>query len=64
MLTAYVDEPERVTSAQMDRWSRQFDNWAICDTLCFALWVRSPHALKKRQQAPCANLSAFYAQFR
>ena len=29
MLTAFVDEPERVTSAQMDRWSRQFDNWAI-----------------------------------
>jgi 3-methyladenine DNA glycosylase AlkD len=47
MLTAYVDEPERVTSAQMDRWSRQFDNWAICDTLAFALWDRTPHAWTK-----------------
>ena len=32
MLAAFVDEPERVTVAQMDRWCRDFDNWAICDT--------------------------------
>ena len=50
MLTAYVDEPERVTAAQMDRWSRQFDNWAICDTLAFALWDRTPHAWTKVEQ--------------
>lgn len=50
MLTAYVDEPERVTSAQMDRWSRQFDNWAICDTLAFALWDQTPHAWAKVEQ--------------
>lgn len=50
MLTAYVDEPERVTSAQMDRWSREFDNWAICDTLSFALWDRTPHAWAKVEQ--------------
>ena len=50
MLTAYVDEPERVTSAQMDRWSRDFDNWAICDTLAFALWDRTPHAWAKVEQ--------------
>ena len=47
MLTAYVDEPGLVTSAQMDRWCRDFDNWAICDTLCFALWDRTPHAWAK-----------------
>jgi 3-methyladenine DNA glycosylase AlkD len=44
MLCAYVDEPDKVTPAQMDAQARDFDNWAICDTLCFALWVRSPHA--------------------
>jgi len=44
MLCAYVDEPEKVTPAQMDRQARDFDNWAVCDTLCFALWVRTPHA--------------------
>ena len=44
MLCAYVDEPEKVTAAQMDAWARDFGNWAVCDTLCFALWVRVPHA--------------------
>ena len=47
MLTAYVDEPARVTPAQMDAQARDFDNWAICDTLCFALWVQTPHAFAK-----------------
>ena len=50
MLTAFVAEPERVTPAQMDRWARDFDNWAICDTLCFHLFDRTPHAWKKVEQ--------------
>jgi hypothetical protein len=33
MLAAYVDEPSAVTPAQMDRWCRDFDNWAICSPL-------------------------------
>jgi 3-methyladenine DNA glycosylase AlkD len=44
MLTAFVDEIDRVTPAQMDRWCKDFDNWAIVDTLCFKLWDQSPHA--------------------
>lgn len=47
MLTAFVDEPERVTPVQMDRWARDFDNWAICDALCFHLFDRTPHAWSK-----------------
>jgi 3-methyladenine DNA glycosylase AlkD len=47
MLTAFVDEPERVTPAQMDRWTKDFDNWAICDHLCFHLYDRTPHAWTK-----------------
>jgi len=50
MLCAYVEEPERVTPAQMDRWCRDFDNWAVCDTLCFALFDRTPHAWRKVDQ--------------
>ena len=46
-LCAYVDDPARVTSAQMDRWCRDFDNWATCDTLCFSLFDRTPHAWRK-----------------
>ena len=47
MLAAFVDEPDRVTAAQMDRWCRDFDSWAICDTACFHLLDRTPHAWRK-----------------
>jgi uncharacterized protein (DUF1697 family)/3-methyladenine DNA glycosylase AlkD len=47
LLTAFVDEPELLMAAQMDRFCRDFDNWAVCDTLCFALFDRTPHALGK-----------------
>ena len=47
MLTAFVADPERLTPSEMDRWCRDFDNWAICDTLCFHLFDKSPHAWGK-----------------
>ena len=47
MLTPFVDEPARVTPAQMDRWARDFDSWAICDALCFHLFDKTPHAWSK-----------------
>jgi 3-methyladenine DNA glycosylase AlkD len=50
LLAAYVDEPDRVTAAQMDRWCRDFDNWGVCDTVCFALFDRTPHAWRKVEQ--------------
>jgi 3-methyladenine DNA glycosylase AlkD len=50
MLTSFVDEPARVTAAQMDRWCRDFDNWAIVDTVCFHLFDRTPHAWQKVAQ--------------
>jgi 3-methyladenine DNA glycosylase AlkD len=46
-VAAFVDEPARVTSAQMDRWCRDFDNWGLCDTVCFHLFDRTPHAWAK-----------------
>ena len=47
MLAAFVDQPERVTPVQMDRWASDFDNWGICDTVCFHLFDRTAHAWKK-----------------
>jgi 3-methyladenine DNA glycosylase AlkD len=47
MLAAFIDQPERVTSAQMDRWARDFDNWGICDTVIMHLFDRTPHAWRK-----------------
>jgi len=47
LLAAYVEDPNLVSPAQMDRWCRQFGNWAVCDTVCFALFDRTPHAWTK-----------------
>ena len=47
MLACLLDEPAKVTPVQMDRWCRDFDNWAICDTACFHLFDRTPHAFTK-----------------
>jgi 3-methyladenine DNA glycosylase AlkD len=50
MLASLVDEPALVTPAQMDRWCLDFDNWGICDTVCFHLFDRTPHAWRKVAQ--------------
>ena len=50
MMACYVDDPACVTAAQMDQWCQEFDNWAICDTACFALFDRTPHAWRKVKQ--------------
>lgn len=47
MLASFVGDPEKLTAAQMDRWCRDFDNWAFCDAMSFNLFDRSPHAWKK-----------------
>jgi 3-methyladenine DNA glycosylase AlkD len=47
ILASFVAEPERVTPAEMDRWCRDFDSWAVCDTVCFKLWDRTPHAFAR-----------------
>ena len=49
-VAAFVAEPERVTPGLMDRWCRDFDNWGICDTVCFKLFDRTPHAFGKVAQ--------------
>jgi 3-methyladenine DNA glycosylase AlkD len=50
MLASFVGDPERLTPAQMDRWCREFDNWAFCDAMCFNLFDRSAHAWAKVKQ--------------
>jgi 3-methyladenine DNA glycosylase AlkD len=50
MLASFVDDPADVTPGQMDRWARDFDNWAICDTVCFHLFDDTPYAWRKVEQ--------------
>jgi 3-methyladenine DNA glycosylase AlkD len=47
LLTAFVADPAELSPRQMDAWCRDFDNWAVCDTLCFHLFDRSPHAFAR-----------------
>ena len=50
ILASMVDDPEAVTSEQMDAWVEEFDNWAIVDTVCFNLFDRTSHAWDKVHQ--------------
>ena len=47
MLACFVEDPSEISPSQMDRWAASFDNWAICDTACFHLFDKSPHALSR-----------------
>jgi len=47
MVACMVDDPARVTPQQMDRWRADFDNWGICDTVCFKLFDQVPNAPAK-----------------
>jgi 3-methyladenine DNA glycosylase AlkD len=47
MLASFVGDPERLTGAQMERWCKDFDNWAFCDAMSFNLFDRTPHAWTK-----------------
>ena len=44
MLVSFVGDPAQLSPAQMDRWCKDFDNWAFCDAMSFSLFDRTPHA--------------------
>lgn len=50
MLASFVGDPTKLTPAQMDRWCKDFDNWAFCDAMSFNLFDRTPHAWAKVKQ--------------
>ena len=50
MLASFVGDPAQITAAQMDKWCKDFDNWAFCDAMCFNLFDCTPHAWAKVSQ--------------
>lgn len=50
ILASLIDDPAKVTPAQMDRWVKDFDNWAVCDACCGVLFDKTPFAVKKAFQ--------------
>ena len=47
ILAAFIDDPKLTTEVQMERWVKDFDNWAICDGCCIHLFRKTPFAWKK-----------------
>ena len=42
LLAALIDEPGKMTRAQMDRWVGAIDSWDLCDQACSKLFVKTP----------------------
>ena len=47
MLATMIDEPSRVTDAQLEAWVLDLDSWDLCDGLCGNLVDRTPFAFDK-----------------
>ena len=47
LLASMVDEPLRVTEAQMDTWAAAFDSWDVCDQVTSNLFDKTPYAWDK-----------------
>lgn len=47
LLAVFVEDPEKVTSEQMDSWAEDFDSWDVCDQACTNLFDQNSLAWKK-----------------
>ena len=47
ILATLVDDPARVTEAQMERWVLDLNSWDLCDQCCMNLFALSPLAVQK-----------------
>jgi 3-methyladenine DNA glycosylase AlkD len=47
ILATLIGEPEKVTSAQMERWVRDFDSWDVVDAACCYLYAHATPAWSK-----------------
>ena len=50
LLASMVDEPAKVTRRQMDAWTNDFDNWGVCDTVCWHSFEKTPFAHEKARE--------------
>ncbi|MBM4444318.1 MAG: DNA alkylation repair protein [Chloroflexi bacterium] len=47
ILASMVDDPARLTEAQMEAWVKDFDSWDVCDQVCDNLFEKAPFVWKK-----------------
>lgn len=47
LLACFIEDPNKLTSEQMDLWANDFDSWDICDQACTSLFDKNSLAWKK-----------------
>jgi len=57
-LATLIEDPAKVTGRQMDRWAKDFDNWAVCDGACINVFRYTSFAHQK-----CVDWSARPEEF-
>ncbi len=50
IIASMIDEPEKVTKSQMDKWANDFNSWDVCDQCCSNLFRKTPYAHEKAMQ--------------
>lgn len=50
ILATLIGNPGQVTVRQMERWVKDFDSWAICDSCCGNLFDKTPFAYTKASE--------------
>ncbi|MGC1492008.1 MAG: DNA alkylation repair protein, partial [Candidatus Acidiferrum sp.] len=64
ILATFIGEPEKITSAQMERWAHDFDSWDVVDSACCYLYAGAKPAWQKiyewsRRRAEFEKRAAF-----
>ena len=47
LLAGFIDDPARVTEAQLESWVADFDSWDVCDQVCSNVFDATPYAWRK-----------------
>lgn len=47
LLCSKIFNPKNLTPTLMDKWTKTFENWEICDSFCMGIFAKSKHAVPK-----------------
>jgi 3-methyladenine DNA glycosylase AlkD len=50
LLAGMIDDPSKVSEAQMEEWAMDFDSWDIVDGTCGNLFDKTPFAVRKAHE--------------
>ncbi len=50
ILAGFIDDPDKVTNSQMEKWVKDFDSWDVCDQVCSNLFDKTEFAYEKAEE--------------